>query len=49
VGFEATIPKAPHKLKGLAKSYFLIKDQDDEIERFKGEDFTTIGRHIQYW
>jgi len=23
-GFEATTPKAPEKLKGLAKSYFLI-------------------------
>jgi hypothetical protein len=33
-------------LKGLAESYFLIKDQDDEVERFKGEDFTTIGRCI---
>jgi hypothetical protein len=46
VGFEATIPKAPQKLKGLAKSYPLIKYQDDEVERFKGEDFTTIKRCI---
>jgi hypothetical protein len=49
VGFEATTPKASHKLKGLTKSYLLIKDQNDEVERFKGEDFTTIGKHIQYW
>jgi len=26
VGFEATTLEAPQKLKGLAKSYFLIKD-----------------------
>ncbi|CAK9883084.1 unnamed protein product [Sphagnum jensenii] len=38
VGFEATTLEAPQKLKGLAKSYLLIKDQDDEVERFKGED-----------
>jgi hypothetical protein len=37
-GFEATTLEAPQKLKGLAKSYLLIKDQDDEVERFKGED-----------
>ncbi len=37
MGFEATTPEAPQKLKGLAKSYFLIKDQDMEVERFKGE------------
>jgi hypothetical protein len=49
VGFEATTPEAPHKLKGLTKSYFLIKNQDDEVERFKGEDFTTTITHIQYW
>jgi hypothetical protein len=41
VGFEETTPKAPQKLKGLAESYFFIKDQDDEVEIFKGEDFTT--------
>jgi hypothetical protein len=46
VGFEATTPKAPQKLKELAKSYLLIKNQDDEVERFKGEDFTTIERCI---
>jgi hypothetical protein len=39
VGFEVIIPKAPQKLKGFAESYLLIKDQDDEVERFKGEDF----------
>jgi hypothetical protein len=38
VGFEATTPKAPQKLKGLVESYFLIKDQDIEVERFKGEN-----------
>jgi hypothetical protein len=38
VGFEAITPKAPQKLKGLAKSYFLIKDQDIEVEIFKGEN-----------
>jgi len=38
VGFEVTTPKAPQKLKGLAKSYLLIKDQDIEVERFKGEN-----------
>ncbi len=49
MGFRATTPKAPHKLKGFEKSYLLIKNQDDEVERFKGEDFTIVGRHIQYW
>jgi hypothetical protein len=38
VGFEATTLEAAQKMKGLAESYFLIKDQDDEVERFKGED-----------
>jgi hypothetical protein len=38
VGFEATILEAPQNLKGLAKSYLLIKDQDIEVERFKGEN-----------
>jgi len=38
VGFEVTIPKAPQKLKGLAESYLLIKNQDIEVERFKGEN-----------
>jgi hypothetical protein len=38
VGFEATTPKAPQKLKGFAKSYILIKDQNIEVERFKGEN-----------
>jgi hypothetical protein len=33
-------------LKGLAKSYLLIKDQDEEVEIFKGEDFTIVGRHF---
>jgi hypothetical protein len=37
VGFEATIPEVPQTLKGFAKSYFLIKDQDIEVEIFKGE------------
>jgi hypothetical protein len=46
VGFEATTPKASHKLKGLAESYLLIKDQDDEVERFKGEYFMIAGRCI---
>jgi hypothetical protein len=49
VGFEATTPKAPQKLKGLVESYLLIKDQDDEVEIFKGEDFTTTKRRIHYW
>jgi hypothetical protein len=49
VGFETTILRAPQKLKGLADSYLLIKDEDDEVERFKDEDFTTVGRCIQYW
>jgi hypothetical protein len=49
VGFEATILEAPQKLKGLAESYLLIKYQDHEVERFKGEDFTIVGRRIQYW
>ncbi len=38
MGCEATTPKAPQKLKGLAKSYLLIKNQDIEVERFKGEN-----------
>jgi hypothetical protein len=38
VGFEASTPKAPQKLKGFAKSYFLIKKQDIEVEKFKGEN-----------
>jgi hypothetical protein len=38
VGFEATTLATPQKLKGLAKSYYLIKDQDIEVERFKGEN-----------
>jgi hypothetical protein len=38
VGFEATTPKAPQKLKRLAKPYLFIKDQDDEVEILKGED-----------
>jgi hypothetical protein len=38
VGFEATILEAPQKLKGIAKSYLLIKDQDIKVERFKGEN-----------
>ncbi len=38
MGFEATTPKAPQKLKGFAKSYILIKDQNIEVERFKGEN-----------
>ncbi len=46
VGFEVITPKVPQKLKGLAKFYFLIKNQNDEVERFKGEDFTIVGRHI---
>ncbi len=49
MGFEATTNEAPQKLKELVESYFLIKDQDDEVERFKGEDFMTTRRCIQYW
>ncbi len=37
MGFEATNPEAPWKLKRLIESYLLIKDQDIEVERFKGE------------
>ncbi len=37
MGLEATNPEAPRKLKRLVESYFLIKDQDIEVERFKGE------------
>ncbi len=48
MGFESTTPKAPQKLKKFTESYFLIKDQDDELERFKGEDFTIVGRCMQY-
>jgi hypothetical protein len=47
LGFEATTPKAPPKLKRLADSYFFIKNQNDEVERFKGENFTIAGRCIQ--
>jgi hypothetical protein len=47
VGFEATTPRVPHKLKGLVDSYFFIKDEDDEVEIFKGEDFTIVGKCIQ--
>jgi hypothetical protein len=49
VGFEATTPRAPKKSKGLTNSYYLIKDEDDKVERFKGEDFTTVGKCIQHW
>jgi hypothetical protein len=38
VGFEATTLEAPQKLKGLEESYFLIKDQDIKVEKFKGEN-----------
>ncbi len=38
MGFEATTLEAPEKLKGLVESYLLIKDQDIEVERFKGEN-----------
>jgi hypothetical protein len=38
VGFETSTPKAPQKLKGFAKSYLLIQDQDIEVEKFKGEN-----------
>jgi len=46
VGFEATIPEAPQKLKGLAKSYLLIKDQNIKIERFKGEN--SGNKHVRF-
>ncbi len=49
MGFEATTHEAPQNLKGLAKSYLLFKDQDVEVKKFKGEDFTIVGRRIQYW
>ncbi len=58
MGFEASTPKAPQKLKGFAKSYFLIKKQDIEVEKFKGENsgnkyvslVGSIGaRHLVSW
>ncbi len=49
MGFEVTTLRAPQKLKGLANSYLLIKYENDEVERFKSEDFTIIGRCIQCW
>jgi hypothetical protein len=38
VGFDVTTPKAPQKLKGLTESYLLIKNQDIEVGKFKGEN-----------
>ncbi len=38
MGFVATTLEAPQKLIGLTESYLLIKDQDIEVESFKGEN-----------
>ncbi len=54
MGFEATTNEAPQKLKELVESYFLIKDQDDELKDSKvkisrlQEDAFSIGKVVDY-